>query len=149
MPVKVAVVSARFSSTRRRSRFPSGGAGQRSAPRPTNFGSDVTKSAVTRRSTRTPWRSPEDQRRAALDPPLAALGLGVHLAVDELPAVLLVLARDHAAAGDRLARPGDLGEAHLEAAHVAGACVLDEHLAEKAHAQHALREHALVSRLLR
>src|SRR5262245_55517818 len=133
MPVKVEVVSRRFSRTRGRKRLPKLGAGQRGESSPTSSRSALTMA-----------RSLQGEPRAAFDAALAGLGFGVDVAVDELPAVLLVLAGHHALAGDRLSRPGDLREAHLEALHPPDAGILDQHLAEEPHGQHPLREDALV-----
>src|SRR6185369_2188490 len=89
------------------------------------------------------------ERRGADDLPLAGLGLGPHVAIDDLVTVLLAHRRDDTLAGHDVARPRELREARAELPYVrdAAAGAMQE-LAQIAHRQHAVRENAGVARVL-
>src|SRR5262245_25543025 len=94
--------------------------------------------------------SREGERRASDDLALAGLRLRPAVAVDEPRAVLVAHRGDDALARDDVAGPRELREARAELPHVRDAAggLVDE-LAEIAHRQHAVREHARVAGVLR
>src|SRR5207237_8515794 len=82
----------------------------------------------------------------ALDHRLALLILREELALDPLLAVVLVLLRHLAAAGDRVAGPHLARKPHLEAAQRRPADIVRHALAHEARVQHAVREHGGIPR---
>src|SRR3989442_2717276 len=80
------------------------------------------------------------ERGGAHDLSLALLVLGPQLAVDAARAVLVPHGGHAAAAGDHVARPGELREAGPHLPHRRRAAGLHEELGEIPHRQHAVRE---------